>query len=71
MAQRRATVSRAGRATVHILRWRANGSPRTLIVSSTSAPVQDWIIRLQMKTVPGVAGADAIGGYVKQYRVEP
>jgi len=24
-----------------------------------------------MKTVPGVAGADAIGGYVKQYLVEP
>jgi heavy metal efflux system protein len=33
--------------------------------------VQDWIIRPQMKTVPGIAGADAIGGYVKQYRVEP
>jgi cobalt-zinc-cadmium resistance protein CzcA len=33
--------------------------------------VQDWIIRPQMKTVPGIAGADAIGGYVKQYSVEP
>jgi cobalt-zinc-cadmium resistance protein CzcA len=33
--------------------------------------VQDWIIRPQMKTVPGVAGADAIGGYVRQYVVEP
>src|SRR5216683_740163 len=33
--------------------------------------VQDWIIRPQMKTVPGVAGADAIGGYVKQYVVQP
>ncbi len=33
--------------------------------------VQDWIIRPQMKSVRGVAGADAIGGYVKQYRVEP
>src|SRR5712691_8121331 len=33
--------------------------------------IQDWIIRPQMKTVPGVAGADAIGGYVKQYRVAP
>jgi cobalt-zinc-cadmium resistance protein CzcA len=33
--------------------------------------VQDWIIRPQMKTVAGVAGADAIGGYVKQYVVEP
>ncbi len=33
--------------------------------------VQDWIIRPQMKTVPGVAGADAIGGYIKQYQVQP
>src|SRR5437763_6159713 len=33
--------------------------------------VQDWIIRPQMRTVPGVAGADAIGGYVKQYHVHP
>jgi cobalt-zinc-cadmium resistance protein CzcA len=33
--------------------------------------VQDWIIRPQLKTVRGVAGADAIGGYVKQYQVEP
>jgi cobalt-zinc-cadmium resistance protein CzcA len=33
--------------------------------------VQDWIIRPQMKTVPGVAGADAIGGYVKQFQVQP
>jgi heavy metal efflux system protein len=33
--------------------------------------VQDWIIRPQLKTVRGVAGADAIGGYVKQYQIEP
>src|SRR5215471_105126 len=33
--------------------------------------VQDWIVRAQMKTGPGVAGADAIGGYVKQYQVHP
>jgi len=28
-------------------------------------------VRPQMKTVPGVAGADAIGGFVKQYQVQP
>jgi cobalt-zinc-cadmium resistance protein CzcA len=28
---------------------------------------QDWIVRPQMKTVLGVAGADAIGGFVKQF----
>ena len=33
--------------------------------------VQDWIIRPQMKTVKGVAGADAIGGYVRQVHVQP
>ena len=33
--------------------------------------VQDWIVRPQLKTVRGVAGADAIGGYVKQYQVQP
>jgi Cu/Ag efflux pump CusA len=25
--------------------------------------VQDWIIRPQIKTVPGVAGVDGIGGF--------
>jgi cobalt-zinc-cadmium resistance protein CzcA len=33
--------------------------------------VQDWIIRPQLKGVAGVAGVDAIGGYVKQYHVQP
>lgn len=33
--------------------------------------VQDWIIRPQMRAVPGVAGVDSNGGYVKQYLVEP
>lgn len=33
--------------------------------------VQDWIIRPQLKGVPGIAGVDAIGGYVKQYQVMP
>ena len=41
--------------------------PRTVYLRT----VQDWIIRPQMKTVSGVAGADAIGGYVKQYQVQP
>ncbi|MBB5051170.1 cobalt-zinc-cadmium resistance protein CzcA [Afipia massiliensis] len=33
--------------------------------------VQDWIIRPQIKTVPGVAGVDAIGGFIKQFQVKP
>ncbi len=33
--------------------------------------VQDWIVRPQLRTVEDVAGVEAIGGYVKQYHVEP
>jgi heavy metal efflux system protein len=33
--------------------------------------VQDWIIRPQLRTTPGLAGVDAIGGYTKQYVVQP
>ncbi|MFN7956285.1 MAG: CusA/CzcA family heavy metal efflux RND transporter, partial [bacterium] len=33
--------------------------------------VQDWIVRPQLKNVPGVAGIDAIGGFVKQFHVQP
>ncbi len=33
--------------------------------------VQDWIIRPQLKGIKDVAGVDAIGGYVKQYHVQP
>src|SRR5712672_4488475 len=33
--------------------------------------VQDWILKPQLKTVPGVADVDSLGGYEKQYIVEP
>lgn len=33
--------------------------------------VQDWIIRPQLKGVRGVAGVDSLGGYEKQYHVQP
>ncbi|MDO9432362.1 MAG: CusA/CzcA family heavy metal efflux RND transporter [Phenylobacterium sp.] len=33
--------------------------------------VQDWIISPQLRTVPGVAGIDSIGGFQKHYLVEP
>ncbi len=33
--------------------------------------VQDWIIRPQLKGIPGLAEIDSIGGYVRQYHVEP
>ncbi len=33
--------------------------------------VQDWIIRPQLKSIPGIAEIDSIGGYVMQYQIEP
>ena len=33
--------------------------------------VQDWTIRPQLRGVRGVAEVDSIGGYVKQYQVQP
>jgi len=33
--------------------------------------VQDWIVRPQLRTTPGVADVDSLGGYVKEYVVEP
>ncbi|MGV7222017.1 MAG: efflux RND transporter permease subunit [Nitrospinales bacterium] len=33
--------------------------------------VQDWIIKPQLRTLPGVAEVNSIGGYVKQFHVTP
>ena len=60
--------------------WQGDGTYLTLEGERLSTPVelagylrtvQDWIIRPQLKAVPGVAGVDTIGGYVKQYHVRP
>jgi cobalt-zinc-cadmium resistance protein CzcA len=60
--------------------WQSDGSYRTpegdLLRTDVERAiylrtVQDWIIRPQVRGVPGVAGVDAIGGWVKQYVVTP
>jgi cobalt-zinc-cadmium resistance protein CzcA len=33
--------------------------------------VQDWIVKPQIRGVPGVAGVDSIGGYRKQFLIQP
>jgi cobalt-zinc-cadmium resistance protein CzcA len=60
--------------------WQSDGSYLTpegqllkgdMELASYLRTVQDWIIRPQLKSVAGVAGVDAIGGYVRQYHVQP
>jgi cobalt-zinc-cadmium resistance protein CzcA len=60
--------------------WQADGAYLTPEGERLADPVsqgaylrtiQEWIIAPQLKSVPGVAGVDSIGGYEKQYLVEP
>lgn len=43
----------------------------TVELASYLRTVEDWIIRPQLKSVAGVAGVDGIGGYERQYHVQP
>jgi cobalt-zinc-cadmium resistance protein CzcA len=74
------TITTATTAPAVEAGWQADGSYLTpegqrltsdIEKASYLRTVQDWIIRPQLKGVEGVAGVDAIGGYVKQYHVQP
>ncbi|HEY5869367.1 MAG TPA: CusA/CzcA family heavy metal efflux RND transporter, partial [Candidatus Tectomicrobia bacterium] len=78
------TVEYASRKTITVTDgmpgWQSDGTYLTPDQQRLATPlahatylrtVQDWIIRPQLKNVEGVAGVDAIGGYVKQYHVQP
>jgi cobalt-zinc-cadmium resistance protein CzcA len=45
-----------------------DGDPYTL---SDLRAIQDWIVRPQVRTVPGVTEVNSIGGHEKQYHVTP
>lgn len=60
--------------------WQSNGAYLTPELQLLKTPVeqaaylrtvQDWIVKPQLKGVKGLAGIDSIGGYVKQYHIEP
>lgn len=46
----------------------ASGQPYT---SEDLRTIQDWIIRPQLVTVPGVTEINSVGGYKRQYQVAP
>lgn len=45
-----------------------DGSPYTL---ADLREIQDWIIKPQLKTVPGVVEVNSIGGFEKQFHITP
>ncbi len=47
---------------------RADGQPYT---SMDLREIQDWIVKPQLRTVPGVTEVNTIGGFRKQYHVTP
>jgi cobalt-zinc-cadmium resistance protein CzcA len=60
--------------------WQEDGSyltpegdrlPTPVELAAYLREVQDWVIRPQLRTVPGVAGVDSLGGHEKQYFVQP
>ncbi len=54
------------------LQWKRPPSLQDTFKSSVELrTVQDWIIRPQLRTIPGVADVNSIGGYVKEYHVSP
>jgi cobalt-zinc-cadmium resistance protein CzcA len=60
-----------------IYMWTVEARPGTLKPDGTPytpmdlREIQDWVIKPQMRTVPGVTEINAIGGYAKQYLVAP
>jgi heavy metal efflux system protein len=47
---------------------KADGSPYD---ETDLRTLEDWVVRPQLRTVPGVTDVNSIGGYVKQYHVTP
>ena len=45
-----------------------DGTPYTLTDLRT---IQDWVVRPQLRNIPGVTDVNTIGGYEKQYHVTP
>ncbi len=49
-----------------VFQYTLESSERDLMELRT---LQDWVVRPILRTVPGVAGADSFGGYVRQFHV--
>ena len=51
-----------------VMRYRLRGDGQT---STELRSIEDWVVERGLRTVPGVADVVAMGGYIKQYEVQP
>jgi cobalt-zinc-cadmium resistance protein CzcA len=51
-----------------VMRYRVRGDGKTTTELRT---LEDWVIERALRQVPGVADVVAMGGYIKQYEVQP
>ena len=51
-----------------VMRYRLRGDGQT---STELRSIQDWVVERGLRTVPGVADVVAMGGFIKQYEVQP
>ena len=51
-----------------IMRYRLQGDGKTTTELRT---LEDWVVERSLRQVPGVADVVAMGGYIKQYEVQP
>jgi cobalt-zinc-cadmium resistance protein CzcA len=60
--------------------WQSNGTFRTpegeildteMKQVTYLRTVQDWLVKPQLRSVQGVAGIDSIGGYTKEFHIQP
>ena len=51
-----------------VMRYRLRGDGQT---STDLRSTEDWVVERGLRTVPGVADVVAMGGFIKQYEVQP
>ncbi len=51
-----------------VMRYRLRGDGQT---STELRSIEDWVVERGLRTVPGVADVVAMGGFIKQYEVQP
>ena len=63
-----ATIAPNATPVGEIMRYRIKGDGQTTTELRT---IEDWVIERSLRQVPGVADVVAMGGFIKQYEVQP